>query len=77
VNKAEGLARMQAYAASDEVVKLAIQRCDNLPFEELKLVLKLVYASNRLRSGSDLGEAEKLLNEITQSAEELGASLLD
>jgi AraC-like DNA-binding protein len=76
VNKAEGLTRMQAYAASDEVVKLAIQRCDNLPFEELKLVLKLVYASNRLRSGSDLGEAEKLLNEITRSAEEMGAGFI-
>ena len=76
VNKAEGLARMQAYAASDEVVKLAIQRCDNLPFEELKLVLKLVYASNRLRSGSDLDEAEKLLNEITRSAEEMGAEFI-
>lgn len=76
VNKAEGLARMQAYSASDEVVNMALRRCENLPFEELKLILKLVHVSNKLRSGGDLDEAGKILNEVTRLAEEMGAEFI-
>lgn len=76
VNKAEGLAQMKAYAVSDEVVDMAMRRCENLPFEELKLTLKLVHVSNQLLSGGDLGDTERILNEVTRSAEEMGAEFI-
>lgn len=76
VNKAEGLAQMKAYALSDEVVDMAMRRCENLPFEELKLTLKLVHVSNQLLSGGDLGDTERILNEVTRSAEEMGAEFI-
>jgi YesN/AraC family two-component response regulator len=76
LNKAEGLSRLEDYTASDEVIKNAVERCKSLPFEELKLVLKLSYASNKLRSGVGLDEAEKMLNEVSQSASEMGAEFI-
>lgn len=76
VNKAEGLAQMKAYSASDEVVKEGLQRCEDLPFGELKLILKLVHVSNQLLSGGDLGDTERILNEVTRSAEEMGAEFI-
>lgn len=75
-NKAEGLSQLQDYAASDEVLKIAMKRCENLPFQELKLGLKIVYSVNRIRTGTGLDETERLLNEISASASELGAEFI-
>lgn len=76
LNKAEGLSRLEDYTASDEVLMNAMERCKNLPFEELKLVLKLSYASNRLRSGVGMDEADEILNEVSGSAGEMGAEFI-
>ncbi len=75
-NKAEGLSQMQDYAASDEVLKIAKKRCENLPFEELKLGLKIVYSVNRIRTGTGLDEVETILNEVSASASEMGAEFI-
>lgn len=76
LNKAEGLSRLEDYTASDEVLMNAMERCKNLPFEELKLVLKLSYASNRLRSGVGMDEADEILHEVSGSAGEMGAEFI-
>ena len=53
-----------------------MKRCENLPFQELKLGLKIVYSVNRIRTGTGLDETERLLNEISASASELGAEFI-
>jgi AraC-like DNA-binding protein len=73
LHKAEGFSQMEAYAESEKVINIGLQRCANLPFEDIKLIFKVLSATNKVRLGTGLDEAERVLNEMEQSVVLFGA----